>query len=87
LELPKKHHARTNHTSFVFVIFSATVDTGIPVCTHLFAMSVCPPPYLLNLDTLLHLGLHLFWADPPGCETMGVRDIYRMEFEIFRLLD
>ncbi|CAE7639693.1 CYB2 [Symbiodinium sp. CCMP2456] len=47
---------------------------------------LCPPPYLLNLDTLLHLRLNLFWVDTPGCESVYVRDIYRMEFEIFQSL-
>jgi len=47
---------------------------------------LCPPPYLLNLDTLLHLRLNLFWVDTPGCEAVYVRDIYRMEFEVFQSL-
>ncbi|CAE7228248.1 CYB2, partial [Symbiodinium pilosum] len=47
---------------------------------------LCPPPYLLNLKTLLHLRLNLFWVDDPGCQAVYVRDIYRMEFEIFQSL-
>ncbi|CAE7900171.1 osm1 [Symbiodinium necroappetens] len=73
---------------------------------------LCPPPYLLNLDTLPpgpskpdagwgtvqdpgqifrkgsfgSLHLNLFWVDTPGCESVYVRDIYRMEFEIFQPL-
>ena len=47
---------------------------------------LCPPPYLLNLKTLLALRLNLFWVDDPGCEEVAVRDIYRMEFEVFQSL-
>merc|ERR1712242_343236 len=46
--------------------------------------TLCPPPYLVNLWTLLHLRLNLFWVDTPGCETAEVRDIYRLEFEVFQ---
>merc|ERR1712187_524014 len=45
---------------------------------------LCPPPYLVNLGTLFHLRLNLFWVDTPGCTTAEVRDIYRMEFEVFK---
>jgi len=48
--------------------------------------TLCPPPYLLNLKTLLQLRLNLFWVDDPGCETVAVRDIYRMEFQVFQSL-
>merc|ERR1711957_459074 len=47
---------------------------------------LCPPPYLINLWTLLELRLNLFWVDTPGCTTAEVRDIYRMEFEVFQSL-
>ncbi|CAJ1385754.1 unnamed protein product [Effrenium voratum] len=47
---------------------------------------LCPPPYLLNLKTLLQLRLNLFWVDDPGCQAVYVRDIYRMEFEVFQSL-
>ena len=47
---------------------------------------LCPPPYLLNLKTLLQLRLNLFWVDDPGCEAVYVRDIYKMEFEVFQSL-
>merc|ERR1712127_1161368 len=69
--------------------------TGIALLTfmtvHLFQFrfgetqpfKLCPPPYLVNLLTLLHLRLNLFWTDTPGCETAEVRDIYRLEFEVF----
>merc|ERR1712190_706656 len=48
---------------------------------------LCPPPYLVNIGTIFHLRLNLFWVDTPGCTTAEVRDIYRMEFEVFKTLD
>merc|ERR1712086_107653 len=64
------------------------------MCIHLFqfrfgetqSFKLCPPPYLINLWTLLELRLNLFWVDTPGCATSEVRDIYRMEFEVFQSL-
>merc|ERR1712238_400425 len=50
------------------------------------SFKLCPPPYLINLWTLLELRLNLFWVDTPGCTTAEVRDIYRMEFEVFQSL-
>eukprot|EP00440_Ansanella_granifera_P033590 gb/GFBE01036452.1/.p1 GENE.gb/GFBE01036452.1/~~gb/GFBE01036452.1/.p1 ORF type:complete len:263 (+),score=99.52 gb/GFBE01036452.1/:1-789(+) len=47
---------------------------------------LCPPPYLLNLETLLELRLNLFWVGYEGCKAFEVRDIYRMEFEVFQSL-
>jgi len=50
---------------------------------------ICPPPYLINIATVLQLSLNLFWVD---CSAAGhtppveVRDIYRMEFEVFQSL-
>merc|ERR1712050_269285 len=44
---------------------------------------LCAPPYLVNLETLLHLEMNFFWVDTPGCKAVPVRDIYRMEFEVF----
>jgi hypothetical protein len=51
--------------------------------------AICPPPYLVNLNvfSLLDLNhpLNLFWI--PGCkfeDATYVRDIYRLEFEIFK---
>jgi hypothetical protein len=45
--------------------------------------NLCPPPYLVNRGTLFHLRLNLFWVD--SCEApVAVRDIYRMEFEVFK---
>lgn len=70
--------------------------TGIALLTfmtvHLFQFrfgatqpfKLCPPPYLVNLGTLLHLQLNLFWVNYEGCETTEVRDIYRLEFEVFQ---
>merc|ERR1719469_67806 len=47
---------------------------------------LCPPPYLINVGTIFQLRLNLFWIDEPGCSTVDVRDIYRMEFEVFQSL-
>ena len=47
---------------------------------------LCPPPYLINFETLTELRLNLFWTDYPGCQYVNVRDIYRMEFEVFQSL-
>jgi len=47
---------------------------------------LCPPPYLMNIGTIFDLRLNLFWVDEPGCTTAEVRDIYRMEFEVFQSL-
>merc|ERR1712051_565876 len=52
--------------------------------TQLFKL--CPPPYLMNIGTIFDLRLNLFWVDDPGCTTAEVRDIYRMEFEVFQSL-
>lgn len=53
------------------------------------AYAVCPPPYLINLhlQTILNPGhpINLFWM--PDCkfeDATYVRDIYRLEFEIFK---
>merc|ERR1712019_209222 len=43
---------------------------------------LCPPPYLVNVKGLLHLAL--FWVGDDNCHTEDVRDIYRLEFEIFK---
>merc|ERR1712194_705559 len=70
--------------------------TGIMLLTfmtvHLFQFrfgetqpfKLCPPPYLINLWTLMELRPNLFWVDTPGCTTAEVRDIYRLEFEVFQ---
>merc|ERR1712127_662911 len=58
--------------------------TGVALLTfmtvHLFQFrfgetqpfKLCPPPYLINLLTLLHLRLNLFWVDYPGCAKVDV---------------
>merc|ERR1712060_426779 len=70
--------------------------TGIALLTfmtvHLFQFrfgdtqmyTLCSPGYLVNLETLLELKLNLFWVDYPGCVKSQVRDIYRLEFEVFQ---
>merc|ERR1712087_912218 len=50
--------------------------------TQLFTL--CSPGYLINFETLLELKLNLFWVDYPGCVKSEVRDIYRLEFEVFQ---
>merc|ERR1719346_396978 len=72
--------------------------TGIALLTfmtvHLFQFrfgatqdfTLCPPPYLVNFYTLLELKLNLFWVNYEGCAQFPVRDIYRLEFEVFESL-
>lgn len=43
---------------------------------------LCPPPYLINLEGVLNLDL--FWVHCKESEAVPVRDIYRLEFEIFK---
>jgi len=43
---------------------------------------LCPPPYFINFAGIL--SLNLFWVGYEGCQSVEVRDIYRMEFEIFK---
>merc|ERR1712050_444572 len=50
---------------------------------------LCPPPYLINVATVLQLSLNLFWVEcglPDSPPKVPVRDIYRMEFEVFQSL-
>merc|ERR1712032_1336508 len=52
--------------------------------------ALCPPPYLINLRGVLDMKhfLSLFWIDQ-GCDAataVEVRDIYRLEFELFESL-
>merc|ERR1712012_681367 len=90
---------RTWDTKLGLGIRSGHLDlaiTGLALLTfmtiHLFQFrfgetqpyKLCPPPYLVNLWTLLHFKLNLFWVDTPGCATSEVRDIYRLEFEVFQ---
>merc|ERR1711972_100362 len=43
---------------------------------------ICPPPYFVNVQGLLTL--NLFWVSTPGCYQVAVRDIYRLEYELFQ---
>merc|ERR1711912_11668 len=43
---------------------------------------LCAPPYLVNVQGILTLSL--FWVATSGCPIVYVRDIYRLEFEVFR---
>merc|ERR1719357_171361 len=43
---------------------------------------VRPPPYLINFWGIL--SLNLFWTDDSSVAPVGVRDIYALEFEIFK---
>ena len=49
--------------------------------THMYKL--CPPSHLINFGTALDLSLDLFWIGWEVCTTAEVRDIYRMEFEVF----
>merc|ERR1719343_1987703 len=41
-----------------------------------------PPPYLINFWGIL--SLNLFWTDDSSVNPVGVRDIYALEFQIFK---
>jgi len=43
---------------------------------------VRPPPYLINIWGIF--SLNLFWTDNTAVEPVGVRDIYALEFQIFK---
>ena len=58
---------------YVFAVFIAMVCASLLVYTHLFVMPLCPPPYLLNLDSSLRLKL--------------VPDTHRMELEALQFPD
>merc|ERR1712051_971210 len=92
---------RTWDISINYTIASGKLNLAISgitlltfMCIHLFQFrfgetqpfKLCPPPYLINIATIFHLRLNLFWVDTPGCTTAEVRDIYRMEFEVFQSL-
>jgi len=92
---------RTWDISINYTIASGKLNLAISgitlltfMCIHLFqfrfgetqTFKLCPPPYLVNIGTIFHLRLNLFWIDTPGCATADVRDIYRMEFEVFQSL-
>ena len=71
LENPKRHHDKAILMGYVSAIFTAMVYASLLVYTTFFAMPLCPPP----------------WVDTLGCEKVAVRDIYRLEFEIFQSVD
>merc|ERR1740120_62869 len=92
---------RTWDISINYTIASGKLNLAISGITLLTFMSIhlfqfrfgetqmfklCPPPYLMNIGTIFDLRLNLFWVDDPGCTTAEVRDIYRMEFEVFQSL-
>jgi hypothetical protein len=43
---------------------------------------VRPPPYFINFSGILQL--QLFWSSDPTVSPVPVRDIYKLEFEIFK---
>merc|ERR1712100_889985 len=43
-----------------------------------------PPPYFINFEGILHL--NLFWSYDTSIPPVPVRDIYKLEFEIFKSL-
>jgi len=45
---------------------------------------VRPPPYLINFSGILQL--QLFWSSDTSVEPVPVRDIYKLEFELFKSL-
>merc|ERR1712003_266088 len=82
---------RTWDISINYTIASGKLNLAISGITLLTFMSIHlfqfrPPPYLVNIGTIFALRLNLFWIDTPGCTTAEVRDIYRMEFEVFQSL-
>jgi hypothetical protein len=44
--------------------------------------NVRPPPYLINFGGILKL--QLFWTEDKAVEPVGVRDIYKLEFDLFQ---
>merc|ERR1711884_392518 len=90
---------RTWDISLAYSVCSGKLNlaiTGIALLTfmtvHLFQFrfgetqpfTLCSPNYLINFETLLELKLNLFWVDYPDCPKTEVRDIYRLEFEVFQ---
>jgi hypothetical protein len=43
---------------------------------------VRPPPYLINFSGILKL--QLFWTEEKSVKPVGVRDIYKLEFDLFQ---
>jgi hypothetical protein len=92
---------RTWDISINYTIASGKLNLAISGVTLLTFMSIhlfqfrfgatqqftlCPPPYLINVATVLELRLNLFWVHDEDCVEVPVRDIYRMEFEVFQSL-
>merc|ERR1719282_586012 len=95
---------RTWDISINYTIASGKLNLAISgitlltfMCIHLFQFRfgatqtayLCPPPYLINVATVLQLSLNLFWVEcglPDSPPKVPVRDIYRMEFEVFQSL-
>jgi hypothetical protein len=49
--------------------------------------SVRPPPYLINFEGINPLSpdfLHLFYVTDPSVDIVEVRDIYKLEFDLFQ---
>merc|ERR1711972_565809 len=92
---------RTWDISINYTIASGKLNLAISgvslltfMCIHLFQyrfgetqpFKLCPPPYLMNIGTIFHLQMTFFYVDTPGCKAVPVRDLYRMEFEVFSSL-
>jgi len=88
---------RTWDISINYTIASGKVNLAISglllltfMCIHLIQFrfgatepwSICPPPYFINVQGILTLSL--FWVGTPGCHQEAVRDIYRLEYELFQ---
>ena len=49
--------------------------------------AVRPPPLMINFEGINPFGdsfLHLFYVTDPSVEVVQVRDIYRLEFDLFK---
>merc|ERR1712003_530549 len=88
---------RTWDISINYTIASGKMNLAISGITLLTFMSIhlfqfrfgdtqpytlCAPKYFINFEGILSLAL--FWVDDPGCEKVAVRDIYRLEYEMFK---
>merc|ERR1712159_599654 len=47
---------------------------------------ICEPPYFINTDLNGLLGLHLFTQNRVGCPEANSRDIYGLEYSLFKSL-
>ena len=88
---------RTWDISINYTIASGKMNLAISgillltfMCIHLFQFRfgatemfyLCPPPYFINAEGLFSLSL--FWIGDKACTGFEVRDIYRLEFEVFQ---